>query len=139
DVVGENHAAEAHFAAQDVVDPQRRVAGGLRRHLRIDHVRKHHRVGTGVDPGDEGHQVVGADHVQRAVVDGVVEVGVLAHRAVAGEVLERGGHAGLVHAFDVGAGKGGNHLRIVGEGTVADGEVAAPEIDHRGEAEVHAR
>ena len=138
DVVGEDHAAEAHLLAQDVVDPARRVAGRRRGDLRIGHVRQHHRVGAGVDAGDERQQVRRLHLRQRTVIHRGIEMGVFRHRTVAGEVLERGGHAGLVHAFDVGAGEGGHDLRIVGEGAVADGEVAAAEVDHRREAEVHA-
>src|SRR3546814_2978636 len=65
-------------------------------------------------------------------------MGVLAHRAVAGEVLDRRRHAGLVHAADVGAGELGDHLRILGKRAVSDGEVAAAQVDHRREAQVDA-
>ena len=72
------------------------------------------------------------------MVDGVVEVGVLAHRTMAREVLERRGHAGLVHAFDVSAGQRGDDVRILGERAVADRQVAVADIDHRSEAQVDA-
>src|SRR5690606_10108134 len=123
---------------QDVLDPALRIAGRFRRDPRVDHVRHHHRVGPGLDSGDERDQVERADLLQRAVVHRVVDVGVLEHRAVPGEVLEGRGHAGLVHAFDVGTGEGGDYLRVGRERAVADGAVAATEVDHRREAQVHA-
>src|SRR5690606_21969638 len=136
DVVGEHDAAEMHFVAQDVLDPALGVAGRVGVDLRIDDVGHHHRVGPGVDAGGERHQVELADPVERAVVDRVVDVGVLEHRAVAREMLERGRHAGVVHALHVGAGEGGDDVRVGGEGTIADGTVAAAQVDHGREAEI---
>src|SRR5690606_32440344 len=55
-----------------------------------------------------------------------------------GEMLERGPHAGLVQPFDVGAREFGDHLGPLVEGAVSDGQVAAPQVHHRGEAQVDA-
>jgi hypothetical protein len=101
-------------------------------------VRHHHRVGTGVDAGDEGNEVERADLLQRTRIDGVVEVRVFQHRSVAGEMLERGGHLRGVHAFDVGTGELRDDLRIGGERTIADGAIAAAEVHDGREAQVHA-
>ena len=89
-------------------------------------------------PATNGIRSVARSLVERARIDGVVEVRVFQHRAVAGEMLERRGHAGGVHAAHVGAGELGDDRRIVGERAVADGAVAAAEVDHRREAQVDA-
>jgi hypothetical protein len=53
-------------------------------------------------------------------------------------MLERGRHAHAVHAAHVGAGELGHRPRIGAEGAVADGAVAAGQVDHRREADVDA-
>ena len=55
-----------------------------------------------------------------------------------GKMLERRGHAGFVHASHVLARERGDDLRIRRERAVADGAVAALEVDHRREADVDA-
>ena len=42
---------------------------------------------------------------EHTMVDGVIEMRVLAHRAVTREMLERRGHAGVVHAFIISTGQ----------------------------------
>ena len=52
-------------------------------------------------------------------------------------MLERRAHAGIVHAFDIGAGERGDDLRIGGKRAVADRLVSAAQVHHRREAEIH--
>ena len=49
---------------------------------------------TGVDAGQERHQIGRFERGQRAVVHRLVEMGVLTHRAMPGEMFDGGGHAG---------------------------------------------
>jgi hypothetical protein len=85
----------------------------------------HHRIGLGLDAGDEGNEVERADFLERTRIDGVVEMRVFQHRAVAREMLERRAHAGGVHAAHVGAGELGDDVRILRERAVADRAVTA--------------
>jgi len=137
DIVAEHHATETHFGTQNLVDPARRIAGGLRIHRRIADVRHHHRVGTGSDSGGKRQQILGAQLRQRARIDGSIDMGVFQHRPMPREVFERGRHAGLVHTGDVSAGECRHHLGLSRKRTLADGAIATAQIDHRREAQIH--
>ena len=101
-------------------------------------MRHHHRIGAGLDPGHERHQVGGTHRLQRTVIHRDIEMGVFRHRAVAREMLEGGGHAGFVHARHVGTGERRNDRRVGRERAVADRAVATRQVDHRRKAQVHA-
>jgi len=138
DVVAEYHALEAEFTTQDVGDPDARVACRFRIHLRINHMRHHHRFRTGVDGVGERHEVFSAHRFRRALVHGAIEVRVLEYRAVAGEMLERHRHAGQAHASLVGKPEFGDDLGTRIERARADRAIASRKIQHRREAQVDA-
>ncbi len=124
------------FAAQDVLNPDARITGRKRIHGWIRHVSHHHGLRARRDGVGEGQHVVAADFVECAPVDGWFQVGVLAYRTVAREVLDRGRHAGQAHVAHVFHAEPRDDSWICVEGTLTDNDIANGEVEHWREAQV---
>ena len=101
-------------------------------------MRHHQGIHAGGDGGGKRHDVGLGDRRQRPPVGHRAVVAVGLHRSVAGEMLAGGAHAGRLHGPQVGDAQGGASLRVGVEGTLADGLVAARQVQHRGKAQVDA-
>ena len=143
EVVAEDHALEAHPAAQHILEPEGREAGGLGLGagvgIRVDHMRGHHPGELAAEAVPIRRDVLVPHGVEVAFIDRHVVVRIGLDEAVAGEVLADRTHARLRHAGDQRQGERGDGLRVAVEGAVADGAAAAVvEVQHRGKAEVDA-
>ena len=101
-------------------------------------MRRHHAGEAGGQPV-VGLGVVGQDGLERAFVHRVGMVRVGLRVAVCGKVLAAVGHAGAQQAVHQALGQQGHHPWVAVEGAVADdGALAMVQVQHRGEAQVHA-
>jgi hypothetical protein len=141
-VVGDDHALEAHLLAQVLADD---APGERRRHPRrvqlgVDGVRGHHADHPGLDGGEERRQV-SAPHLGPVGLDpGQAQVRVERRVALAREVLGARQQAGGGHAADARRAQPRDQRRVLAVGTDADvGTVALGEdVEHGAEVQVHA-
>ncbi len=136
EIVAEDHALEAELAAQDVLQPVAREAGGVGIDLRVNHVGRHHRGQRHAHPLVRPDVLV-EDLFQRAFVDRHRDVRVGLDVAVPREMLAAVGHAGQQQAMGQMAGEHRHHARIGVERAIADHAAAAiVEVEHRRERQV---
>ncbi|MNK95359.1 hypothetical protein D3C87_1155930 [compost metagenome] len=135
-VVAEDHALEAESRTQHILEPERREAGRVRVHLRIDHVRRHDGCQRVAHPVIRP-RVVGQNLVKSALIDwhGHVRIGL--DEAMTREMLAAVAHAGQQQAVREMVGQHRYHPRIGVKRAVTDhGAAAMVEIEHRREAQV---
>ncbi len=100
-------------------------------------MRGHHGFQPLGDQVRERHQIVRLDVHIGARIDRQFMVRIGGYRAVPGEVLAGGSHAGTAHAADIGSGERRHHRRIAVKSAVTDDTAdAAVDIEHRRETEV---
>ena len=98
EIVGEHEAVEAEPLAQDVLQPDPRIAGRHRIHRRIDHVRGHDRLESLAHQRRERDQVVGGELGERSLVDRDVDMRIRGDEAMPGKMLADRGATARVQA-----------------------------------------
>ena len=142
EVVGDDDAAVADLAAQEVLDDQAREGRGrVRRGIEawVKRVRGHDAVHASLDRREEGRQVRRVHLTPVGVDDGQAQVGVHGSVALAREVLGAGGDAGRLEPADARGAVAGYEGRVLAVRADADvGAVALGQhVEHRREVHVY--
>jgi hypothetical protein len=136
-VIAEDDAFEAELFAQNVLEPDPRVARGLPVHAGVDYVRRHDAAQPRGNRGPVGRQILALDFRERSPVHGNRDMRVGGDKSVPRKMLADRSHAAVAQTADQSCAQRADSDRVEMQRPVADHRASAViQVEHRREAEI---